>query len=61
MDYGSCKIKPQSNITLIRDQIEIVVVKLDESNIVLTCIGLYMIGKSKNVGKNIKRNCFKIA
>ena len=57
MDYGFCKIKPQSNITLIRDQIEIVVVKLDESNIVLTCIGLYML-KSKNAGKNIKRNCF---
>ena len=36
MGYGFCKIKPQSNITLIRDQIKIVAVKLDESNIVLT-------------------------
>jgi len=36
MGYGFCKIKPQSNIILIRDQIKIVAVKLDESNIVLT-------------------------
>ena len=36
MGYGFCKTKPQSNIILIRDQIKIVAVKLDESNIVLT-------------------------